>query len=39
MRFATQTVLRAVLSVGVGWGEVCNTDRVTCGPVCGGGVG
>ena len=32
--FATMTVLCAVLS-GDG---VCNTDRVTCGPVCGGGV-
>ena len=36
--FATQTELQ-LLSVGLGWGGVCNTDRVTCSPVCGVGVG
>ena len=37
--FAAQTVLRAVLSVVLGWGGLCNTDCVMCGLVCGGGVG
>ena len=27
------------VSVGLGWGRVCNTDCVACGPVCGVGVG
>ena len=39
MRFATKTVLCAVLSVGLGWGGGCNTDRVICSPVCGVGEG